>query len=104
MPTRPRLYRGSLLPGLAAVALFVVLVIVFVGAPFPGPQGFPADASITASIGYAMFDLDIGAIESAGFLAAFLLIAFVLDAALEGSVMLARDSERETLRPDGGEK
>ncbi|PSP70739.1 hypothetical protein BRC70_05360, partial [Halobacteriales archaeon QH_6_68_27] len=60
--------------------------------------------AIVASIGYAMFDLvDLvpsGHGETEGFLVAFLTIAVVLDAALDGAVMLAR---REDDATDGGE-
>lgn len=84
--------RGRKWPGVAAVALFVVLAAVFVGAPFGDPApGFEGDAGITASIGYAMFNIDApGAVPSEGFLVSFILIAVVLDAALDGAVMLAR--------------
>jgi NADH-quinone oxidoreductase subunit J len=110
MTTRPRLKRsGSKLPGLAAVALFAVLAAVFVTSQFGDPVGF-GEGSITASIGYAMFNLgELATHESEGFLVAFILIAVVLDAALDGSVMLAkRDSDSpfsrlsERVRADGG--
>ncbi|WP_238392172.1 NADH-quinone oxidoreductase subunit J family protein [Halorussus amylolyticus] len=90
--------RGSLLPGLAAVALFGVLAVVFVRASFGDPAGgFAGSEGVTASIGYAMFNIaHPDAIPSEGFLVAFLLIAVVLDAALDGAVLLAR-------RDEGGE-
>lgn len=90
--------RGSLLPGLAAVALFGVLAVVFVRASFGDPaSGFAGSEGVTASIGYAMFNIaHPDAIPSEGFLVAFLLIAVVLDAALDGAVLLAR-------RDEGGE-
>ena len=92
--TWPRLRLGGhLLPGLAAVALFVVLLLVIVGAEFGEPAGFPEGAAITAAIGYAMFDLELGDVPAEGFLAAFLLIAVVLDAALDGALMLAKREE-----------
>jgi len=108
MASWPRLYRGSKLRGLAAVALFAVMAALFVGAEFGDVAGFPGDASITASIGYAMFNLDGGAVSSEGMLAAFLVIALVLDAAVEGAVFLASrddDEEGEPIDPvDGGER
>lgn len=88
--------RGSLLPGLAALALFGVLATVFVGASFGDPaSGFAGEAGVTASIGYAMFNIQHpDAIPSEGFLVAFLIIAVVLDAALDGAVLLARRDEQ----------
>jgi NADH-quinone oxidoreductase subunit J len=82
--------------GMGAVALFALLAIVFVRARFGPAQGFPEGASIVEAIGYAMFNLEGGAVPSAGFLAAFEIIDLVLVAALVGSVMLARrDDEGE---------
>ncbi|QIB73709.1 proton-conducting membrane transporter [Halogeometricum borinquense] len=108
MTTRPRLKLGShLVPGLAAVALFVVMVAAFVTASFPEPQGFGGDVNITASIGYAMFNLGFGEVASESFLVAFEIIDIVLVAALVGAVMLARretgDSARQVLA-DGGQR
>ena len=93
---------GNLVAGLAAVALFVVLAVVFAAVSFPAPAGFGEGAAITKSLGAAMFDIAPSAImdegESAvpaeGFLVAFLLIGFVLDAALDGAVMLATREEK----------
>jgi NADH-quinone oxidoreductase subunit J len=100
--SRPRLQTDvSLWPGLAAVALFGVLAAVFLGASLPEPAGFGADAQIVKSIGAAMFNvdpsaiMDEGAIESEGFLVLFVAIAIVLDAALDGSLMLAERDEDE---------
>jgi len=94
MASRPRLYRGAKLPGLAALALFVLLAAVFLSATFEAGAGFPADVSITEQIGLAMFDLDQTGVPSEGFLAAFEIVDVVLVAALVGAVMLARrDSE-----------
>ncbi|MFB6127534.1 MAG: proton-conducting membrane transporter [Halolamina sp.] len=96
MTTRPRLYDGATAAtGLAAVALFGVFAAVFLTADFGTPAGFPADASITASIGYAMFDIPVSAVDaplvtSEPFLVAFEIIDVVLVAALVGSVTLAR--------------
>jgi NADH-quinone oxidoreductase subunit J len=94
MTTRPELRTdGSFLPGLIALALFGVLAVVFLTASFPEPQGFTGDGSITASIGYAMFDLAGGVHPSEGFLVSFIVIAVVLDAALDAAVMLAKTEE-----------
>jgi NADH-quinone oxidoreductase subunit J len=112
MPTRPQLKReGSKLPGLAAVALFVVLAVIFVRAQFGDPAGI-GEGSVTASIGYALFNLgDLAAHETEEFLVAFLVVAVVLDAALDGSIMLAKPEGespfrvpdvRERVRADGG--
>jgi NADH:ubiquinone oxidoreductase subunit 6 (subunit J) len=91
--TGPRLRLGpQLVSGLIAVALFVVLAVVFVDTPLPATGGFGDGVSVTANIGYALFGVDAGAADIRGesFLAAFLILALVLDAALEGGVMLAR--------------
>ncbi|WP_331236545.1 proton-conducting membrane transporter [Natronorarus salvus] len=94
MTTRPRLNLGNhLLSGIAAVALFALLAAVFLTSTFPEPQGFPADAHITAAIGFAMFDIPAGDVPAEGFIASFFIIAIVLDAALDGAVMLARRDE-----------
>lgn len=103
MTTRPRLNLGRhLVPGLAAVALFAVMAAAFLSAEFPAPQGFGA-GSITASIGYAMFDLK-GPIPSEGFLVAFEIIDVALVAALAAAVMLAdREGERSPLSGSGSD-
>ena len=92
MTTRPRLHRGSKVTGLLAVGLFGLFAAVFLTAGFGTAEGF-ADGSVTRSVGYAMFNLDAGGIESEGFLVAFITIAVVLDAALDGSIMLAKQDE-----------
>jgi len=112
MTTKPELQtEGSFVAGLAAVALFVVLGAVFVGVSFPTPAGFGEGASITKSLGAAMFDIAPGvimddgeaAVPAEGFLVAFILIAVVLDAALDGALMLAkRDNEDDGVVADGG--
>ncbi|UWG47606.1 NADH dehydrogenase subunit J2 [Halanaeroarchaeum sp. HSR-CO] len=98
MTTRPELAKDiDLFPGLLAAGLFGVLAVVVLGASFAGAAGFETDAPITASIGYALIDLEgvAATVASEGFLAALVTIAFLLDAALGGAVMLARR--------DGGE-
>lgn len=93
MTTRPRLHtETSKTMGLLAVGLFAFLAAVFITSGFGTAQGF-GDGSVTRSIGYAMFNLDAGAIASEGFLVAFITIAVVLDAALDGAVMLAKREE-----------
>ena len=95
-----------LVRGLGGVALFAVLAWAVLSSTIGSPAGFPADASITASIGYAMFDLPGGNVPAEGFLAAFEIIDVVLVAALVGAVMLARRETGGTmtsgLRSDGG--
>jgi NADH-quinone oxidoreductase subunit J len=99
MTTRPRLRDPStFVPGIVAVALFGVLAAVFVGAGFGSAVGFDGGVNITATIGYALVGLlDVAGentVASEGFLAAFIIVALLLDAALEGSVLLAtRDAE-----------
>ncbi|WP_255196711.1 NADH-quinone oxidoreductase subunit J [Halorarius litoreus] len=90
MTTRPRLYKGGKATGIAALALFVVLVAVFLTADFGEMAGFGGVDGITATIGYAMFNLDAGTLPSEGFLIAFEIIDVVLIAALAAAVMLAR--------------
>ncbi|WP_256299419.1 hypothetical protein [Haloarchaeobius salinus] len=172
MTTGPKLKLGGhLAPGIVAVALFVIMAVVFVGAPLGDPVGFDeattiqnetlqsesptgeygtvsaggqtyavaynasdgseaanvsvandpgvgvdfveADSngdgqadtvyavsrtSITENIGYMMFAIDSDQRSAPGetFLVAFVLMAIVLDAALDGAVTLAR-------RDEGGE-
>jgi NADH-quinone oxidoreductase subunit J len=104
--TRPRLETNKRQAvGLLAFALFAVLAAVFLTADLGSAQGFPGEGSITASIGYAMFNLDGGAFPAEGFLVAFIVIAVVLDAALDAAVMLAKREEGDEgflpLRADG---
>ncbi|WP_042666385.1 NADH-quinone oxidoreductase subunit J [Haloferax sp. ATB1] len=108
MTTKPQLKLGShLVPGLAAVALFVVMAVVFLGASFPNPQGFAEGANITASIGYSMFNLGFGSVDGESMLVAFEIIDLVLVAALTGAVLLARredttTGQMRTILTDGG--
>ncbi|QLH77958.1 hypothetical protein HZS55_11905 [Halosimplex rubrum] len=108
MTSRPRLATDvNYVNGLAALALFAVMAYVFFMAELGRPEGF-ADGSIVASIGYAMFNMvDQAAIPAESFLVAFILIALVLDAALDGAVMLARREDDEsvvTALTDGGRR
>ena len=116
MTTRPRLETNKRQTvGLIAFVLFAVLVAVFLTADLGTPQGFSGDGSITASIGYAMFNIDGGAFESEGFLVAFEIIDVVLVAALAAAVMLARregpgfgpletDGGRDEAEDEGGDR
>ncbi len=92
MTTRPRLYRGQKVIGVLAAALFAFLAAAFLTSGFGTSGPFP-DGSVTASIGYAMFNLPGGDIDGEGFLVAFILIAVVLDAALDGAIMLAKKED-----------
>ena len=93
MTTRPHLKLGRhLLPGIVAIALFVVLAVIVLTDSFPAPQGF-GSGSITATLGYALLGLDAGAHPAEGFLAAFEIIDLVLIAALASAVMLAKTEE-----------
>ena len=115
MTTKPQLStEGSLVAGLAAVALFVVFAAVFMTASFPAPVGFGESAAITSSLGAAMFDISPSvlmgegetAVPAEGFLIAFETIDAVLVAALVGAIMLARreeSGENVTLSADGSE-
>jgi NADH-quinone oxidoreductase subunit J len=101
--TKPELKLGRhLLPAVAALALFAVMAVVFLTAPFSQPNGFPEGALITASIGYAMFNIPTSSIEATlvdaeGFLVAFILIAIVLDVAIDAALFLAKRESDESL-------
>ncbi len=102
---------STMLPGIVAVALFGVLAVVFLGASFGDAAGFPSGANITASIGYAMFNIfsveGQSIVQSEGFLIAFEIIDLVLVAALAAAVMLARREGGgvfSSLRTDGGQE
>jgi NADH-quinone oxidoreductase subunit J len=104
MTTRPRLADDvNWAAGVAALGLFAVLAAVFLGSSFGSAAGFP-DASITAGIGYAMFDLaGQTVLETEEFLVSFIVIAIALDAALDVAIMLAkRDDETVGVLADGG--
>lgn len=93
-----------MLPGLGAVALFVVMAVVFLAADYGTvieEFGFPAGESIVASIGAALIGIE-AAIPVESFLVALLIIAVALDAALDGSIMLAKRDESNEASPDGG--
>ncbi|MGM0604220.1 MAG: proton-conducting membrane transporter [Halobacteriota archaeon] len=97
--------RSSMIPGLAAVGLFVVMAAAIASSAFGTPVGFPEGESIVAHIGYALFDLDMGTIATEGFLAAFLIIAIALDVAVDAAIFLAKREEEGsivTAITDGG--
>ena len=119
MSTRPQLRTGpGLLPGLLAVALFGLMALIAFNTAFSSSMaGFPSDVSVTASIGYSLFDLgplqaDQGVPGTEPFLLGLLLVAVVLDAALDAALVLAKREEggetvatmasvsRSTWRPD----
>jgi NADH-quinone oxidoreductase subunit J len=105
MTTRPRLQKSTRQAvGVLALALFAVLSAVFLTSSFGEAAGFPGDGSITAAIGYAMFNLDAGAFPSEGFLVSFIVIAVVLDAALDVAVMLGEREEESNVAADGGDR
>ena len=102
MTTRPRLSTGKQqIVGILALGLFAVLSAVFLAGSFGEAAGFPGGGSITAAIGYAMFDLDAGAFPSEGFLVSFVVIAVVLDAALDVAVMLGQREDEDGVAADG---
>ena len=94
MTTRPRLYRGEKTAGLIAVALFAFFAAVFLTAGFGTSGPFP-EGSITSSIGRAILSLPGADIGGEGFLVSFVLIAVVLDAALDGAIMLAKKEDED---------
>lgn len=94
----------KIFPGIVTLALFGVMAAVFISSDFSAGVGFPGTESITAAIGYLLFDLT-GQTElgSEGFLTAFEIIAVVLVAAVVAAVMLARrESESGAVLADGG--
>ncbi|WP_312909217.1 hypothetical protein [Natronosalvus caseinilyticus] len=100
MTTGPKLRLGtSLVPGVLAVVLFAMMALITWNAGLGNMVGFPEGVSITAEIGYAMFDYtalqsgEMGMGNTEPFLFSFLLIAVVLDAALDASLVLAKREE-----------
>jgi len=107
MTSRPRSINldRSLLPGLIAVALFAIMALTFLSANDTGPleSAFEAEGlsgvNVVFGIGYALIgeaaaagaEAVYGATES--FLVALILIAVLLDAALDGALMLAKRDE-----------
>jgi hypothetical protein len=96
--SRPRLKLGPhLAPGLLAVFLFTVFALVVLGTEFSWlPEQSLTGERVTEGIGFALLDVqpsdapDLDEFPgSDGFLAALILVALVLDAALDGAVHLA---------------
>ena len=99
MTTRPELSTDSnLVPGLAAVAFFVVVAVAMMTATYGEAVGYDDGADITASIGNALFNFTGGSatVEGAGFLSVFFIITLVLIASLVAAILLAR-REGETV-------
>jgi len=97
MTTRPRPIDidRSIVPGLAAFVLFAVMALVYVTADFGAAAGFPDGESVVAGIGTALLGLTTERFVPEGFLVALILMAVVLDAALDGALMLAKREEGE---------
>ncbi len=99
MTSGPQLRLGqSLAPGLLAVGLFVMMALIVLNTGFEAMTGFPEGVAITSALGYAMFDFTAlqareGVPGTEPFLVSFLLIAIVLDAALDASLVLAKREE-----------
>ncbi len=100
MTQGPQLRLGkTMVPGILAVILFAMMGLITLNTGFGAMTGFPDGTAITSEIGYAMFDYtalqstegNLGATEP--FLISFLLIAIVLDAALDASLVLAKREE-----------
>jgi len=81
----------QLLPGLVAVALFLVIAAVVLGHEFVGEAVGFGDVSVVGGIGYALIGAgDLAGVPVESFLVALVLIAILLDAALDGALMLAK--------------
>ncbi len=99
MTTGPELKLDrTLAPGVLAVGLFGVMALIVLNTGFTEMSGYPEGISITAALGYAMFDFTTlqasdGVPGTEPFLISFLLIAVVLDAALDASIVLAKREE-----------
>lgn len=94
MTTRPQLRLGAhLLPGVVAIGTALVLLLVVLRSEFGEATGYPAGESVIENIGFALLNIDAGAIPAEGFLVALIAIAVVLDAALGGAVMLGMQDE-----------
>lgn len=83
--------------GLGAVGLFVVIAVATVSAEFPTPpeSGRLAGKNIVDGIGNALFNFPGPTWHGEGFLAAFIIVAVVLDVALDSSLLLAKREEGE---------
>ena len=88
----------TVLPGIIAVGFFAIFAAIVLSAEFGPMQGFTDDGlSIVEDIGYALIGASSEAtIATEDFLVALVLIAVLLDAALDSALMLAT-------RDEGGE-
>lgn len=92
-PGRLAEVQSKILPGIGAIALFVVMAVTFARASFPMEPGFP-EASVTAAIGMALLNLELTAgVPAEGFLVPLIIFALLLDAALDGAVHMAKRDE-----------
>lgn len=100
MTTRPEMISldRTVIPGIIAVGFFAVFAAIVLSATFEPAEGFAEGGiSIVADIGYALIGASGEAtIPTEDFLVALVLIAVLLDAALDSALMLAT-------RDEGGE-
>jgi NADH-quinone oxidoreductase subunit J len=74
----------------------VVIAAATLAADFGDPNGFTTgENTITEGIGTALFNLTGPGWYGEGFLAAFIIVAIVLDVALDSSLLLAKRDEGE---------
>ncbi|WP_336325262.1 hypothetical protein [Halovenus sp. HT40] len=103
MTTRPRLIEidRRLLLGLIPLGLFVAIATFVLTTDFSGVEvvGFDGGGlSIVEDMGYSFIGApELAELETEDFLVALVLIAVLLDAALDGALMLAK-------RDDGGDQ
>jgi len=103
MTTRPRPIEVDrrVLLGLIPLGLFVALAVVVLTTDFAAVEvvGFGSGGlSIVEDIGYSFIGApELAELDTEDFLVALILIAILLDAALDGALMLAK-------RDDGGEQ
>lgn len=96
--TRPQLHLGShLLRGVGALGLFVILSAVALTSELPDAIGF-SQGGITASIGYALVGLNHLALhQTENFVVSLIILAILLDAALDAAIMLAKRDNEEAV-------
>ncbi len=87
--------QSRLLAGVGAVVIFGVIALSVYGSTFDQPVGFSGGAVIEA-LGLAVINAPTE-LATIGFVVPLVLLAIVLDAAVDGAIYLARrDSEEET--------
>jgi NADH-quinone oxidoreductase subunit J len=92
--SRPEIRTGGLWQGIGAVGLFVVITAATLAADFGDPVGFSTgERTITEGIGNALFNFAGPEWFGEGFLATFIIVAVVLDVALDSSLLLAKREE-----------